>query len=328
MKAKNPRHGSLQVWPRKRAKREYPRIRRWATRKDAKPLGFVGYKAGMTQVVYVDNKKTSITKGKEVVAPVTIIECPPIKVFGARAYAEGYRGEIVAAQTLSVPSDKEFGRKLHYKGAKSQKVPSLDAVDASKITRVVLICYSQPKLTTIGKKKPEIFELAIGGSVADQLAYAKEHVGKDLAVSDIFKAGVLVDAHAVSKGFGFQGPVARFGIAMRSHKSEKSRRNPGSLGGWKSQAHTMPRVAHAGQTGYHTRTDYNKQILLVEADSAKINPKGGIPRYGEVRNTYILLRGSVPGARKRLIRLNAATRGDEAQEVPVITHVSVESRQS
>ena len=52
-----PRHGSMQFWPRKRARRMYPRVRSWADCKDAKPLGFAGYKVGMTHVIYVDNKK-------------------------------------------------------------------------------------------------------------------------------------------------------------------------------------------------------------------------------------------------------------------------------
>lgn len=328
MKAKNPRHGSLQVWPRKRAKREYPRIKRWAARADAKPLGFVGYKAGMTHVSYTDNKKTSITKGREVTTPVTIIECPPIKVLGARAYAQGYRGELILAQTIAQP-EKELARKVTIKptNPKTKKVSELEAVDASLVTKVTLICYTQPKLTGIGKKKPELFEVGIGGSIADQLAYAKEHIGKELSITDAFAPGVVVDAHAVSKGYGFQGPVKRFGIAIRHHKSEKARRNPGSLGGWKSQAHTMPRIAHAGQTGYHTRTDYNKVILQIDSDVAKINPKGGISRYGEVKNTYILLKGSVPGPKKRLIRFNAAIRGDETQAIPEISYISTESQQ-
>jgi len=45
----------------------------------------------------------------------------------------------------------------------------------------------------------------------------------------------MVDSKTFTKGKGFQGPVKRFGISLRSHKSEKVIRGPGSLGPWKGQ---------------------------------------------------------------------------------------------
>jgi len=85
-RTKTPHKGSLQVWPRVRAKRAYARVRTWHAGKDAKPLGFAGYKAGMTHIMTIDNKSTSHTKGATIAVPVTIIECPPIKVVGIRCY--------------------------------------------------------------------------------------------------------------------------------------------------------------------------------------------------------------------------------------------------
>ena len=54
-KIRSSRHGSLQYWPRKRAKRIYPEVK-WASVKDpkAKALGFAAYKAGMTHVLIKD----------------------------------------------------------------------------------------------------------------------------------------------------------------------------------------------------------------------------------------------------------------------------------
>ena len=154
-------------------------------------------------------------------------------------------------------------------------------------------------------------------------------MGKEIAVSDIFAAGSIVDAHSVTTGRGTQGPVKRFGINLRAKKSEKSVRNPGSIaGGWKGQQHMMYRVAFAGQTGYHTRTDYNKTIMLIDSDVDKVNPKGGITHYGQVKNTYILVKGSVPGPKKRLIKLAKAVRSDkESIEAPALEYISLESQQ-
>ncbi|MCK5630480.1 MAG: 50S ribosomal protein L3, partial [Nanoarchaeota archaeon] len=64
-----------------------------------------------------------------------------------------------------------------------------------------------PSLTGIGKKKPEMFEIAVGGNKEDQLNYAKSMLGKEINVADVFKGGQQLDIHAITKGKGVQGPV-------------------------------------------------------------------------------------------------------------------------
>ena len=85
-KRKRPQRGSRAVWPRKRAKRINPIIKNWQIRSDAKPLGFAGYKAGMTSVLIVDNRPKSPTKGEEIRKVVTILEAPSLKVAAMRIY--------------------------------------------------------------------------------------------------------------------------------------------------------------------------------------------------------------------------------------------------
>ena len=88
-------------------------------------------------------------------------------------------------------------------------------------------------------------------------------------------------------------------------------------------------VPMAGQMGYHQRTEFNKKIIKVGEEGAEINPKGGFLNYGEVRNTYVLVRGSVPGPTKRIIRFRDATRLPKKadMEAPEVTYVSTESKQ-
>ncbi|MEO2154723.1 MAG: 50S ribosomal protein L3, partial [Nanoarchaeota archaeon] len=88
---RRPRRGSLAFVPRRRAKRIYPRIHNWPETKEVVPLAFPGYKVGMTHVVAIDNRP-GITKGEEVTFPVTILETPPVYVWGLRFYKNGYRG--------------------------------------------------------------------------------------------------------------------------------------------------------------------------------------------------------------------------------------------
>ena len=323
MKKTNPRHGSMQFWPRVKAKRAHARIRNWNSTADGL-LGFAGYKVGMTHVIVTDNKATTKTKGEDIAWPVTIIECPPIKIASIRFYKKTMKGLNPVSQILAENLDKELARKIALPKKKEKKEEGAQEYDD-----ITLIVYTQPKLTGIGKKKPELFEIGIGGKKEDKLNYAKEKLGKEIKIDEIFKEGEQMDAHAVTKGKGFQGPVKRFGITLRSHKSEKSVRNPGSLGGWKAQGHVMYRIAHAGQTGYHQRTEYNKLLLKIGDKPEEIQQKGGFLRYGEVKNQYILVKGSIAGAKKRLIKLSHALKPSKTtpKEAPAIVYTSQESKQ-
>ena len=68
---------------------------------------------------------------------------------------------------------------------------------------------------------------------------------------------------------------------------------------------------------------------LFTADGAEVTPKGGFLNYGEVRNNYVLVYGSVPGPTKRLIRFRDATRLPKKADMEAVdvTYVSVESKQ-
>ena len=68
--------------------------------------------------------------------------------------------------------------------------------------------------------------------------------------------------------------------------------------------------------GYHHRTELNKKIYRIgladddanastESDITKktITPLGGFPHYGVVKNDFLMLKGSVPGTKKRVITL-------------------------
>ena len=325
---RKPRAGSMQVWPRVRARRQYPRVRSWATSTEKKALGFAGYKVGMTHIIHVNNIKTSKTKGEEIFCPVTIIECPPLKVSSVRLYSQKNYALQPKTQINSKTLDKNLvERKLLTKNKKSNE-DNLSKTTTNDFEDLTLIVHTQPKLIDL-KKKPEVFEIALGGSKEDKLNYAKEKLGKEITVKEVFGEGNFVDIHAVTTGKGFQGPLKRFGITKRAHKAEKSIRNPGSLGPWNAQGHIMYRVAHAGQMGYHVRTEFNKLILKISEKAEEVNVKGGYPHYGNVKAAYVLLKGSIPGPCKRLIRFNQATRPDTTlpKEAPSIIFTSLNSKQ-
>ncbi len=323
MKKKNPRHGSMQFWPRVRAKRAHAKIRSWQSL-EPKALGFAGYKVGMTHLMITDNRSTTKTKGETISCPATIIECPSIKVASVRFYKNSYYGIRPITQIMSENLDKDLSRIISLPKKQEKKID-----DVKEFDDITLVVYTQPKLTNIGKKKPEIFELAIGGKKEEKLAYAKEKLGKGISIDELFKEGEQLDIHSITKGKGFQGPVKRFGITLKAKKSEKAKRNPGSLGGWKGQGHVMYRIAHAGQMGYHQRTEYNKHLLRISKDPKEVEQKGGFLRYGIIKNQYIIVRGSIPGPKKRLIKLTHAIRKSSRipEKAPAIVYISKESKQ-
>jgi large subunit ribosomal protein L3 len=315
----------MQVWPRVRAKRIYKRVKKFPQVKEAKLLSFAGYKAGMTHVLITDARKYSMTKGEDITWPVTIIECPPIRIAGVRFY-KIFEKAMRPAFDILAKADKELGRKIDVPKKETKK---LDTVKAEDFDELRMLIETQPKMTGIGKKMPEFFEGSVGGNKDEKFKFAKDNLGKELSVKDVFKEGQMIDIHAVTKGKGFQGPVKRFGVKIRNHKAEKTKRGPGSLGGWSAQGHVMYRVAHAGQMGYHNRIDYNKQILMIGDDAEQVKIKGGLKNYGVVKNTYVLVKGSVPGPEKRIIRLEAGRKvNNKVEQVPpTIQYISTASKQ-
>lgn len=310
---KRPRKGSKAFYPRKRARRIYPRIKSWPVSKEAKPLGFAGYKAGMSHVVLIDTNPNSTSKGQQITRPITILDCPPLSVFGFRCYSKNKSSFDIFSEKLN----KNLSRKI--KLSKKQKtVEEQFKKLPQNISKINLICHTNPDF----KKKPEIFEVALGGNAEEQLKYAKETLGKEINVSDIFKEGDLIDATSVTKGKGFQGPMKRFGVKHHGRKAQQMRRHGGALG-QNEPGKVRWTVPQAGQLGFQTRTELNKRILKI-ADGFKV--KGGFVNYGDVSANCILLEGSVPGPRKRLIRIRFAERPKKIFPID-IKYISLESKQ-
>lgn len=60
--------------------------------------------------------------------------------------------------------------------------------------------------------------------------------------------------------------------------------------------------------GFFSRTELNKRVLKIGEKGEEITPKSGFNRYGKIKENYILLQGSVPGEKKRLILFRPAIR--------------------
>ncbi len=326
-----PRHGSLAYLPRGRAKRTVGRIRFWPKVEEGPTmLGFMGYKAGMTHILMIEDKPDSMNLGKEISHPATILDVPPIIVFAVRAYVKDQNGLQTLTEAWMKDPPKDFDRALVLP-EKFNTEESIKKIEESldKIAEIRLLAATQPRLAGVPKKKPDIMEIKVdGGSVQEQFEYAKSLLGKNVSVTDVFKEGRFVDVVAITKGKGFQGPVKRWGINILPRKSRKTKRGVAAIGPWKP-ARVLYTVPRAGQMGYHQRTEYNKRILKIGIDGKNITPKGGFLNYGSVKGTYVIIDGTLPGPVKRLVRLRHPARPPKKvpEAPPNITYVSLESMQ-
>ena len=304
-----PRRGSLSYYPRVRSKKETPSLKGYGT--ENKPLNFLCYKAGMVQIVGKNVHKASPTFNQEVVAPATVIECPPLKVFGVRAYDKAEIGFEALSDVIAENTDKDLKRKiLNFKQPNEKKEEAKEDIytladfekEINDIEYFTLLVHTKPSF----KKTPDVSEVFLGGTKEQQLAFAKEKLGKELSINDVFKEGEFLDVRGVTKGKGFQGPVKRFGVRTFRPKHKKQR-VVGSIGPWHPNT-VMFTVARPGQMGYHNRTEVNKKLLKMSKNVAEVNPSSGFKNYGLVEGEYAILFGSIPGPVKRCVALRKSLR--------------------
>ncbi len=327
-----PRRGSLAYMPRVRAPRPIAQVRAWSAGAKLGLQGFAGYKAGMVQLFMIDDHKGSLTAGQEVSVPVTVLETPPLVICAVRVYTSSTKGLNTATEIWTTELPKELSRALNLpKKYDAQK--ALERAEAlvkeGNVKDIRVIACTQPKVTNLSKKKPDLLEIRVGGSsVEERWNYSKGLLGKHVKAGDVFKEGEYADVLAITKGKGFQGPVKRWGIKILPRKSEEGHRQVGTLGPW-TPARVMWTVPASGQMGYHQRTELNKRVLKMGSEGKEITPSGGFLRYGQVKGEFLVLAGSVPGPTKRLVQLRWPMRLSRGAPTspPSITYVSTVSQQ-
>jgi len=301
--------------------------------------GFIGYKAGMSHVVREVARQGHKLNKKEVIEPVTIIDTPPMVGVGIVGYIETPRGlrafKTVWAEHISDEAKRRFyknwGKSKKLAFAKNQKKwtenkASQEAAinKIKKYCQVVrLIAHTQMKLLPLKQKKAHIIELQVnGGSSADKVDFAKGLFEQQISVSSVFAKDDNTDCIGVTQGHGRKGVTSRWGTKKLPRKTHRGLRKVACIGAW-HPSRVSYTVARGGQKGYHHRVEINKKIYRLgagykteggkvdmnngstESDLTEksINPVGGFPHYGEVKNDFIMIKGSCMGVRKRPILL-------------------------
>ena len=348
-KRHSPRRGSLAYSPRARAKSMEARIRAWPDAEgEPRILAHCGFKAGCVQIVSIDDREKVPNAGKQLVSLGTVLVTPPALVVGIRGYAKDVtHGRYAVFDVYAEDIPRDMAKLISLENADKD---ALSAAERSlgSISELYAILAVSPKQAGLDQKRPYIFESMVGGGdITSQFEYLKEHLGKHIGISDTFELGSSVDVAAITKGKGWQGVLKRWNVKKKQHKSRKTVREVGSLGPISPQS-VMYTVPRAGQFGFHQRTEYDKRIMVMgdatkeeEEMAAKsdaraqdgaartkggraavqdrggsskgINPAGGYKHFGLVRGEYVILKGSIPGTYRRLVKMRSQIRNKPAK---------------
>ena len=316
-KRHSPRRGSLAYSPRIRAKSMEARIRAWPKLNSEEPkiLAHCGFKAGCVQIVSIDDREKVPNAGKQLVSLGTVLVTPPVLILGVRGYSKDHNGKHAEFDVYAEDIPKNFAKEISLKNKQENALENAEK-GLKRIKEIFAIVAVSPRAAGLDQKKPYVFEAFVsGGDIQKQFTHVKELLGKEIKIDQIFETGATVDVAAITKGHGWQGVLRRWNVKKKQHKSRKTVREVGSLGPISPQS-VMYTVPRAGQTGFHQRVEYDKRIMVMgNADTGdlKINPDGGYKHFGLVKGDFIILKGSVPGTYRRLIKLRSQIRNAPAK---------------
>jgi len=353
-----PRHGSLQFNPRKRSNQHRGHIRhhpRDDKTKECHFTSFAGYKAGCTHILREVCKPGSKIHKKEAVEKVTIVETAPMKIVGVVGYVPTPAGLRTLTTVWAKHLDDTVKRRFYknwYRSKKkaftryAERVCAEDNTDMDEelarikkyATIVRVLAHTQVRKCLNRQKKAHLMEIQVnGGSTADKVDYAAKWLEQELTVDSVFSKDEMIDTIAVTKGKGYEGVITRWGVSRLPRKTHRGLRKVACIGSW-HPARVQYGVARAGQNGYFHRTEINKKIYQIgkashdengkivnyNASTASdltekvITPMGGFPHYGIVKHDYLMIKGGVPGTKKRIITLRksvfACTNVDAKEE--------------
>ncbi|NAY82551.1 MAG: 50S ribosomal protein L3 [Thaumarchaeota archaeon] len=247
----------------------------------------------MGHAIITDDRESTPNFGKPLFVPFTVVAIPPMHVVDTKVYGY-YDGYLINLGKLS------------------------DSLDISKVYEVRAVVDVIPKESGFSQKKPYRLEIPVSGKdINANIEYLKKIINQTIQPKDIISKWGYVDVIGVTKGKGFQGPVKRFGIKRKQHKSRKTVRAVGAIGPW-HPASVMYTVPRAGQMGYQRRTIYNLRVLGVSKE-----PGVSLPMK-KITSDYVLLNGSVQGPKGRPLLIRKAVRIDKEFKPPSILYLSLE----
>jgi large subunit ribosomal protein L3e len=285
----------------------------------------------MTHIVREVDKIGSKVHKKEVVEAVTVIETPPMTVVGVVGYIPTPKGLRALTTVWALHLNDEVKRRFYKNWYRSKKkaftkyvkknTENKEGIDRElarikKYATVVrVLAHTQVRKIKI-QKKAHIMEIQVnGGTVEQKVDFAYKLFEQQIPVDTVFDDSSMIDVLGVTKGHGYEGVTARWGVRKLPRKTHKGLRKVACIGAWHPSRVSFA-VARAGQDGYHHRTEINKKVYRIgkkedasngatEFDITKkgVTPMGGFPRYGTITEDFIIIKGCCVGVKKRVLTL-------------------------
>jgi len=268
------------------------------------------------------------------------LEAPPMIVIGMVGYIKTVRGLRSLTTVWADHMDNSVKRRFYKNWYRSKKkaftryaarcADENNKDREAELARMKKHCHIIRVLahTQIGKlefrqKKAHLTEIQINGGkdIAEKVDWGFNLFERKIPIDTVFSQNDMIDTAAVTKGHGFEGVVSRWGVRRLPRKTHRGLRKVACIGAW-HPSRVQYHVARPGQKGYHHRTEINKKVYMIGkaafGEDGKINynattpsdltqktitPLGGFPHYGTVKEDFIMLKGSVAGALKRVITL-------------------------
>lgn len=297
MSNQRPNRGSSAYRPRKRINKLFLSI---SARKEKTDVGF---EIPFFPAIKVGNKSAELENTlslKKMLKNVSVLEIPDVLLYGIRLYClnEFHQKCVYADILINQINPGELMKKYF------QKKVDIKEVDLKKIVDISAVClYDFSKINAISTNKKKIFEIPIQGTDTISDKINKISNMKEISCSE-FSNMEYIDVTSISKGKGTQGAVKRYGVKLLSHKDSKKRRAIATQGG-KTPKHTRPTVGAAGQLGFARRTEHNK-ILLKKGLKEELTSI--FKNYGQIKNPYVIILGSIPGPTKRMVWIRKSQR--------------------
>lgn len=157
--------------------------------------------------------------------------------------------------------------------------------------------YKAVQIGYLTKKEKNIKKPQIGHFKGlDNFRYLKEfRVNEESSLKrgdkfgvDSFETGEKIEVTGVSKGKGFQGVVKRHGFAgqIKTHGTKDQVRMPGSIGAT-GPAHVFKGMRMGGRMGGDQVTFKNGEIVDIDLENSFLYVKGGVPG---ARNSLVLIK--------------------------------------
>ena len=150
---------------------------------------------------------------------------------------------------------------------------------------------NKPQQGHMGKAGKGLFEILREFRMEEVSQY---EVGQEIKLSDLFKAGDLVDVSGTSKGKGFTGVIKRWGFAgfPASHGTHETFRHGGAIGNRSYPGRVFKGKKMAGHWG-------NERISVQNLEVIEVRPEFNL----------LLVKGGVPGSNRGILLVQRAVKG-------------------